>query len=576
MINAIKEISKHTNLYNNIVNDFVKSDQTKIINNVLFYRSIPEGLMYLSHFKNGHDLKFSTNFENFGTMIDLSRGAVFNISYIKYLIRTKALMGANEMWLYMEDVYELIDYPVFGYLRGKYTKDELLEIVEYSKIFGVKLIPAIQTLGHMEQFLRWNKARPYKDQSEILIANNENTYKLIDSMFKLMKEVFETDKIHIGLDETFGLGFGSYFKQYGFKNPRDIFLDHLVLVEKIAKEHGFSDILVWSDMFYRTQSKTNSYYDLEMNFNEEVLNKIPKSITLVYWDYYNEKYEIVDKMIKNHKQLNRKITFASGTWIWTRFTYDKVKTDKTALVHLEAANNNGIKDFILTQWGDDGAYGDHLTTLLGVYELSVKANTENDFCKKTFNDITSLDYDILLNKTKLNETTMNQVGLLWDDPQYAMYLNNFTYNNLDNFDKHIKELETLIKLYEKDIAYENELNIVLSNYYKILGRKAMIESYIKNEEINASIYFEKQIHYLNKLNNTFRNRWYKLNKMYGLDVIQSRFGTQIIRAEEMINLEKEYNNKNITKIDGLLDKTAVYDEGLSLKFINLAYTTRPF
>lgn len=104
----------------------------------------------------------------------------------------------------------------------------------------------------------------------------------------------------------------------------------------------------------------------------------------------------------------------------------------------------------------------------------------------------------------------------------------------------------------------------------------MIESYIKNEEINASIYFEKQIHYLNKLNNTFRNRWYKLNKMYGLDVIQSRFGTQIIRAEEMINLEKEYNNKKITKIDGLLDKTAVYDEGLSLKFINLAYTTRPF
>src|SRR5690554_8100610 len=80
---------------------------------------------------------------------------------------------------------------------------------------------------------------------------------------------------------------------------------------------------------------------------------------------------------KNHKMLSDKVVFASGTWIWTKFTYDKNQTDRTANVHIEAAIKNNIREFILTQWMDDGAYGDHETTNLGVYELSLKANTKD-------------------------------------------------------------------------------------------------------------------------------------------------------------------------------------------------------
>ena len=36
-----------------------------------------------------------------------------------------ALMGYTEIYLYMEDTYQLEQYPFFGYLRGAFSKEEL-------------------------------------------------------------------------------------------------------------------------------------------------------------------------------------------------------------------------------------------------------------------------------------------------------------------------------------------------------------------------------------------------------------------------------------------------------------------
>ena len=38
-------------------------------------------------------------------------------------------MGLNSMMLYTEDTYTVDNYPYFGYLRGRYSKEELKEIV---------------------------------------------------------------------------------------------------------------------------------------------------------------------------------------------------------------------------------------------------------------------------------------------------------------------------------------------------------------------------------------------------------------------------------------------------------------
>ena len=64
-----------------------------------------------------------------------------------------------------------------------------------------------------------------------------------------MREVFETNKIHVGMDETFGFGFGRYYKENGYTPQPELFMEHLIKVNKICLDNGFVDVYIWSDMF---------------------------------------------------------------------------------------------------------------------------------------------------------------------------------------------------------------------------------------------------------------------------------------------------------------------------------------
>src|SRR5690625_3420057 len=94
---ALKELKKHGYDLLNLVNDYKRGDITSLDNKTLVYKNIPEGLMYLINHKHNNKITFNNKLNTFGTMINVSRGAVFNINYIKNIIRKHALMGVNEL-----------------------------------------------------------------------------------------------------------------------------------------------------------------------------------------------------------------------------------------------------------------------------------------------------------------------------------------------------------------------------------------------------------------------------------------------------------------------------------------------
>lgn len=57
--------------------------------------------------------------------------------------------------LYTEDTYEVNDEPYFGYVRGRYTKEEMKELDAFAGSLGISLIPCIQTLAHLKATFRW-------------------------------------------------------------------------------------------------------------------------------------------------------------------------------------------------------------------------------------------------------------------------------------------------------------------------------------------------------------------------------------------------------------------------------------
>ena len=78
-------------------------------------------------------LEETVGFRRFGTMLDCSRNAVMTVEALKRWIDLTADLGYNTLLLYTEDTYEIEGEPYFGYMRGRYTKEELREADRYAR-----------------------------------------------------------------------------------------------------------------------------------------------------------------------------------------------------------------------------------------------------------------------------------------------------------------------------------------------------------------------------------------------------------------------------------------------------------
>ena len=85
-------------------------------------------------------------FDRNGLFFDVSQGnAVMNLDTIKEVLTRMSIMGLNWFLPYMEDSYKVTNEPFFGYMRGKYTYEDLKALDDYAFALGIEVIPCIQT-----------------------------------------------------------------------------------------------------------------------------------------------------------------------------------------------------------------------------------------------------------------------------------------------------------------------------------------------------------------------------------------------------------------------------------------------
>lgn len=300
----------------------------------------------------------SRRFASCGAMLDMSRGGVMRVEAVKRYIDQLAALGMNLLMLYTEDTYEVPEYPALGYLRGRYSQAELKEMDDYAASMGMELVPCIQTLGHMAQFLQWFENGALRDQADVLMIDEEKVYDLIRAEIRSMRACLRSRRIHIGMDEAHGVGLGNYYLKHGATNRFELLCRHLGRVVEICKEADFSPMM-WSDMFFRIGSKTNEYYDENAEITEEITKLIPE-VDMVYWDYYHQDEATYDRMLTLHEQMGRKVVFAGGIWTWSGFLPQVKRTVATMDPALKACAAHRVETVIATLWGDDGAETDYL------------------------------------------------------------------------------------------------------------------------------------------------------------------------------------------------------------------------
>ena len=502
-------------------------------------------------------------FEKNGLMIDLSRNAVAHIAMLKQFIREMAFMGHSWFMLYMEDVYEVDGAPYFGALRGRYSIKDLQEVDRYAQLFGIQLVPCVQTLAHLDQYFMWESVEyKYKDIDNIFNVGNAEVKAMLTRMIGSLRKAFSTDIIHIGMDEAHNLGRGRYLDENGLKSRFQIMHEHLAFMKTLCKAYGFKPI-VWHDMFFGRYS----------NNKEDSIPIIPNQVGLMYWDYYSCLTKHYREHLKLCRSIAKKPMFAGGAWRWTGYVPHHKKTLEVTLAAIAACRKERTKEVIVTSWGDDGNEAPLYTCMFGLV-LFAYLDYHNEYRQEEFSQYlklyTGMDFEAWMRQGEADlfeGTTGNNYDitpskyLLYQDPlgsKFLYYIRTLT----TDMDAVYTKLE---QAFAKDAAHaSNSLQQSIAEFYSLMMKTLYYkwrlpldiwEAYKKADKKALQAIIEKKIKPLrNVLAETAKARrkiWTEECRGFGSEVLDHRFGAMLMRLEVTQEILTDYIQGKITRIDEL-------------------------
>ena len=504
--------------------------------------------------------------KSLGIMIDLSRNAIMSLSSLKNFLQILKRFGYNTVFLYMEDTYEVEDEAYFGYMRGRYSIEEMKEIDEFCLSLGIEAIPCIQTLAHLKTYFKWGQVDV--DCGDILLVDNDRTYELISNMFKTLSKCFHSKRIHIGMDEAHMLGRGRYLDKHGYKSSNEIIRGHLEKICTLAGDYGY-ELFVWSDMFFRSWNDGEYYFKEYREAPQDAKEALPKNVQPVYWDYYSDEVKNYDTMIKMHKQFKGEVWFAGGAWSWAGFApLNKLSTRlmKKAMI---ACRENRVNNIMMTMWGDDGAECSRyalLPALCYIAECS-KGNFDEEKIKAKFKRVVGVDFDAFVKADLPNLLSGSEPNYCESPCKYMLYSDVFS-GFLDYtvskgageiYKKYGEELSLVAKKTRKygyifknlsvlcnvlEIKYE--LGVKTRQAYKN-GDKAELERLARQE-------YKELIKRIKAFHGTLEKQWMAENKGYGFEIHSARLGGLCQRIESCSKRILSYINGKIEKIEELQEE----------------------
>ena len=492
-------------------------------------------------------LEEQAHFEELSFMVDCSRNAVPTVETVKKLLRRLALMGYHALLLYTEDIYELPNYPYFGYLRGRYTQKELRQIDDYAALFGIEVIPCIQTLAHLNAIFHWDTFRDVHDTRDILLCDEEKTYALIGEMIATCAATFRSRKIHVGMDEAEALGQGQYFERHGFEHRSDIMLRHLGKVTELCRRHGLEPMM-WSDMFIKDLRRLPE--EARAAHVAEVRRKIPQGVTLVYWDYYARHKEKYDHNLEEHLTLSDQVAFAGGAWRWSGFAPLLDHSLLASRLALSSCLEKGIRRVMVTAWGDNGAECG-LWVVLPILQLYAEvcyrgtAAVDVETLTARLRCVTGVDFAAMMAASRLNYVPNNPApGKLSTGP--AKY---FFYQDpmLGLFDRHVapgtaehyRDCAAVMARAAEENPREAQTFETLQRLAVVLASKCdfgvrLKTAYDRRDRGALSALMAESAALVRKTEDflaALRRQWMTENKPFGFEVLEIRIGGLIQRLK---------------------------------------------
>lgn len=445
-------------------------------------------------------------------------------------------------------------------------------------MFGIEAFPGIQTIAHMEKYLRFEAAGPVRDMMRCMMLCSEETYILIDTMLGYLATCFRSRRIWLGMDEGWNVCRGDYFtlnrNSKDPKMPTELVAEHTKKVIELAHKYN------WNSRLCGTTLRYHNALDAMVDFR-------PFDDAVFPVGSYNgdlSEDEFV-RIMNAYAPLKNKKAFIGGIQTWYGFAPEYNFSLGNVRSILPLCKKYGVDEVYGTIWMNDGSECDFFLTLLAAQayaEHMYNKEVSDEQIKDMFEFVSGTSYDAFGDLSYFHNKKMTDKGLLeanginfwgkkyfWADPMmglfdYHLYKNPMSTHYGEMRDKYTEYKKHgnpfFIKRYE---FFEQVFDMLSLKYYiaenlkpaYVDGNKAFLAEAAK--ELLPSL--GKKVEALRKMH---RELWLDVCKPFGQEVLDARYGALVSRCDSSIYRISEY-------LDGKLDSLPELEEERLEK--NLAY-----
>lgn len=506
-----------------------------------------------------------------GIMRDCAKNAVLSAQGARTLTLCAAALGYNYIGLYVEDLIEVKDYPYFGALRGRYSNGQIKEIISYADLFGIEVVPFIQTLGHLSNMFKKDAFFDINDIDDILLTGKEETYYFLDAVIRTVSQTFSAKRINLGTDGAYALGMGKYLTENGYLADRsNIFIQHLQKVVKICRKYGMNPE-IWSDTAFKLglKIKENSVYAhcAGRSFDKNFKHNFPENVALRFWDCNAENACDYEKIIDKHFELSDKVYFAGGLGTHNGFAPSGSQAISRVSLAAESCIKRGCADYCAALWGGEGecssfaAAGALLWFAEKIRGGTVDKSGLDAKCFALFGNTYSEFAEIDIANGNDDASPVKSVN----SSKYLFYNDLLcgvadAHANGKTKEKFLNAAERLAAIGQKKgkfayifdylsvlcriVAKKGNLGNEISRAYKMNDKEFLLraaEETIPELIAQCKEFYEK-----------YKTAWLKENKSYGLEIFQIRLGGLTFRMERCAQTILEYLSGKRDGIESLV------------------------
>lgn len=225
-----------------------------------------------------------------GTQVDMARGPVPKIEYLKRIVRTISEFKLNQLYFYMEDSFQLNGQPLVGVLSDILSQEDWKKLVAYAARYHVDIVPAQNSCGHLHKVLRFEE---YANLAETphghVLAPQSSSYNYLQNMYEQMIPVFQSQFYNVGCDETWDLGRGKSAERAQQIGMGKLYIENLLRVHDLVRSYN-KQVIFWGDIALE-------YPDL--------IKTLPRDMVVATWEYFV--HPNYDKWLKPYADAGMKI-----------------------------------------------------------------------------------------------------------------------------------------------------------------------------------------------------------------------------------------------------------------------------